>query len=193
MSLLLPLTFSVQEAPLVTSIAAVAVARSIEQVCSLSCSIKWVNDLYLANKKVCGILTEGVLGVESGRVSALVVGIGINVSTPKHAFPLELQELATSLYENEEAIPADFDAHHLVFAIVRTLEELVEKLPDRSFLSEYRQRSLVLGKRVTVHQGKERYQALSVAIDDDAHLVVEDEAKVLHVLSSAEISVRLES
>ncbi|MEA4859294.1 MAG: biotin--[acetyl-CoA-carboxylase] ligase [Sphaerochaeta sp.] len=193
LSVLLPLTFSVQEAPLITSIAAVAVARSIEQVCSLSCSIKWVNDLFLANRKVCGILTEGVLGVESSRVSALVVGIGINVSTPKHAFPLELQDLATSLYESEEAIPDDFDAHLLVVSIVRTLEDLVEKLPDRSFLSEYRERSMVLGKRVTVHQGKERYQALCVAIDDDAHLVVEDEANALHVLSSAEISVRLES
>ncbi len=193
LSVLLPLTFSVQEAPLVTSIASVAVARSIDQVCSLSCSIKWVNDLFLGGRKVCGILTEGVLGVESGRVSALVVGIGINLSTPRHAFPVELQELVTSLYENEEAIPSEFDAHQLVVAIVRELERMIAQLPDRSFLAEYRARSLGLGKRVTVPQGKEHYHALASFIDDDAHLVVEDEAGGTHVLSSAEISVRLES
>ena len=193
LSVLLPLTFSVQEAPLVTSIAAVAVARSIGQMCSRSCSIKWVNDLYLDDKKVCGILTEGVLGVESGRVSALVVGIGINVSTPSQAFPLELQEVATSLYDGEQAIPAGFDVHALVVSIVRELEQLVGQLPDRTFLAEYRERSLVLGKRIVVHQGKEHYHALAVAIDDDAHLVVEDEAGTAHVLSSAEISVRLAS
>jgi BirA family biotin operon repressor/biotin-[acetyl-CoA-carboxylase] ligase len=110
-----------------------------------------------------------------------------------HAFPLELQEVATSLYDGEQAIPADFDAHALVVSIVRGVEELVGQLPDRTFLAEYRERSLVLGKRVVVHQGKEHFPALAVAIDDDAHLVVEDEAGAIHVLSSAEISVRLES
>lgn len=141
---------------------------------------------------MCGILTEGVLGVESGRLSAVVVGIGINLCTPKTAFPLELQGLATSLYDGPSSIPPSFDANELVAAVVNTLQELVLKLPDNAFLSVYRKRSMLLGRKVVVHQGKNSYSALAVSIDDEAHLVVQDEAGKQYTLSSAEISIRLE-
>lgn len=191
-SVMLPFSFSLEAAALITSAASVATLKAIEQVCSKSCSIKWVNDLYLEGKKVCGILTEGVLGVESGRLSAVVVGIGINLCTPKTAFPLELQGLATSLYDGPSSIPVSFDANELVAAVVNTLQELVLKLPDNAFLSVYRKRSMLLGRKVVVHQGKNSYSALAVSIDDEAHLVVQDEAGKQYTLSSAEISIRLE-
>ncbi len=193
LSLVFPLSFPLDQAQLLTSAAAVATATAIDMVCGKDCAIKWVNDLFLEGKKVCGILTEGVLGVESGRLSAVVVGIGINVSIAKAAFPEALQEIATSLYDGENAIPPTFDANALVVTLVEKLEKIIDAFPDRSFLETYRCRSLVLGKKVTVHQGGKSYIAWAKHIDEDAHLVVEDEQGAVLVLSSAEISVRLEA
>ena len=59
----------------VTSMAAVAVCRTFKQTLNLEGKIKWVNDVYLNNLKVCGILTEGVTGFESRKVDTIIVGI----------------------------------------------------------------------------------------------------------------------
>ncbi len=181
-----------EDALLITSASAVATARAIEQVCHLSCSIKWVNDLFLDGKKVCGILTEGVLGVESGKISTLVIGIGINFCTDRKAFSTDLGSIATSLYDGSDSIPEDVDAHELVTTVVLELERLASLLPDRSFLDEYRARSMVLGREVSVHSGRYNYSAMVEAIDDNAHLVVVDKQGNTKVLSSGEISIRLE-
>lgn len=192
LSVLLPKAFELESAQLITSAASVAALKAIEEVGGMRCQIKWVNDLYLEGRKVCGILTEGVLGVESGRLSAVVVGIGINFCIPQAAFPLELQGTATSLFDGPSSIPASFDANLLVASLVENLHALVSKLPDRSFLSVYRERSLLLGLKVTVHQDRQAFSATAMSIDDDAHLVVQDDQGRQSVLSSAEISIRLE-
>ncbi|WP_332446888.1 biotin--[acetyl-CoA-carboxylase] ligase [Sphaerochaeta sp.] len=193
LSVLLPLAFNLEAAGLITSSAAVATARAMEEVCHKTCQIKWVNDLFYHGKKVCGILTEGVLGVESARLSAVVVGIGINLAVPLASFPLELADSATSLFDGPASLPPQFDAHVLVAALVRELEGLVFRLPDAAYLGEYRSRSLILGKRVEVLQGKNSYGAWAREIDDQARLVVETDDGLRQVLSSAEISIRLES
>lgn len=192
LSVLLPMGFTLESAQLITSAASVAALEAIEHVSGKQCRIKWVNDLYWEGKKVCGILTEGVLGVESGSLSAVVVGIGINFCIPQAAFPEELRPLATSLYDGPASVPPSFDANALVSEVVHNLHALVSRLPDRAFLSVYRDRSLLLGRNITVHQGRQAFSATAVGIDDDAHLIVEDENGMQRVLSSAEISIRLE-
>ncbi len=192
MSLLLPATFSMEEAPLITSAAAVAVSDAIEQHCQKSCKIKWVNDLFYENRKVCGILTEGVLGVESGRLGAVVVGIGLNLYTKRDSFKDGLEKIATSLYDGFEAMPQDYSANQLVASIVNILEAYVANLSSRLFMDAYRERSMVLGKAVIVHEGKQDYRAVATGIDDQAHLVVVDENGIEHVLHSGEISIHLE-
>jgi len=173
LSVLLPKAFNLESAQLITSAASVAALQAIEQVGGMRCQIKWVNDLYLEGRKVCGIL-------------------GINFCIPQAAFPLELQGTATSLFDGPSSVPASFDANLLVASLVENLHALVSKLPDRSFLSVYRERSLLLGRKVTVHQDRQTFSATAVSIDDEAHLVVQDDQGRQSVLSSAEISIRLE-
>ena len=60
-----------ERANLLTSLAAVAAARAVEKVSGADVKIKWVNDLYLNDKKICGILTEAGMGRESGRLEEL--------------------------------------------------------------------------------------------------------------------------
>ena len=81
----------------ITAAAAVAVCRAISEVCGAECSIKWVNDVYLSGKKICGILTEAQASAGSGMIDSIVVGIGINCIGMEEEFPAELRERAASL------------------------------------------------------------------------------------------------
>ena len=56
---------------LITAATAVAVARAINENTSSSCKIKWVNDIFINGKKVCGILCEAVREPESNRIKSL--------------------------------------------------------------------------------------------------------------------------
>lgn len=124
LSLLFPAVFPLSDASLITSAAAVAVSEAIEEMCGKYCQIKWVNDLFYQNRKVCGILTEGVLGgVESGRLTAVVVGIGLNLFTKREAFEDSLKTIATSLYDGEDSLPSGFSVDALVARIVGQLED----------------------------------------------------------------------
>nr|WP_319472426.1 biotin--[acetyl-CoA-carboxylase] ligase [uncultured Sphaerochaeta sp.] len=192
LSLLFPAVFPLSDASLITSAAAVAVSEAIEEMCGKYCQIKWVNDLFYQNRKVCGILTEGVLGVESGRLTAVVVGIGLNLFTKREAFQESLKTIATSLYDGEDSLPPGFSVDALIACIVKKLEDSLATLADRPFLPAYRDRSLVLGHQVRVHAGSEQYVARAIAIDDEAHLVVENEHGKQKVLSSGEVSIHLE-
>lgn len=165
----------------VTCRAAVAAARAIESLCDAKIDLKWVNDLYLNGRKVAGILAEGVFSPD-GTLTAVVLGIGINVGVTD--FPAELTSIATSLgnegfHLTREDVAAAF------------LNELEMALRDVTAMDEYRRRNLVVGREVTVLRGSDTYTAIVEAITDEGHLVVTDENKNTHTLSSGEVSVRL--
>ncbi|MDT4762362.1 biotin--[acetyl-CoA-carboxylase] ligase [Sphaerochaeta sp. PS] len=193
LSLVLHPTSSFQEASLITSAAAVSAASAIEQVCSIKCGIKWVNDLFLDGKKVGGILTEGVMDVERGRFSSVVVGIGINFATPQQAYPPALRPIVKSLYEGPDRIPEGIDASTLVATLVRLLIGYSNALGERLFLEEYRRRSIVLGKEIVILQQKKERRAKALSIDENAHLVVVDSEGNEEVLASGEISIHLDA
>ena len=93
--LLRPDSIASEAAALITSAAAVATAQAIEEVVGVKVGIKWVNDLFMDGKKVCGILTEAVTDLKSGSIGWVVIGIGVNVTTA--GFPAELSEIAGSI------------------------------------------------------------------------------------------------
>lgn len=89
----------VQYANMLTLAAAAAVVEAIEAVCDIKAQIKWVNDIFVNMRKVCGILTEASVGLEEQRLRYAVVGIGINVAPPPGGFPEALADIATSIYD----------------------------------------------------------------------------------------------
>ena len=189
-SLALPLNVSIDSALLVTSIAAVATAEALSEIAHVETSIKWVNDLYLGDKKLCGILTEGIISMETKTLATVIIGIGINLHLPINQFPAELQAIATSAFDGGR--PLSIDPNRLVQGIVTNIERLIEDLPDRSFLEIYRRRSNLIGKTVQVHEGVHSHPARVLGIDDDAHLLIADETGRTRSLSSGEVSIRLE-
>ena len=175
-----------EQAVLITSMSAVAVARAIERVSELHAGIKWVNDVYLGSRKTCGILCEAGLDFESGQMQYVVSGIGVNVGFMD--FPPELEEVATSI-SNECGVQVS--RSRFCAELINEMNALFPQLESRAFMEEYRSRSIVVGREITVIHGKERYAATAVEIDDGGSLVVRMPGGELQTLRSGEISVRL--
>lgn len=166
MSLILRPQMEMEKLLVVTVAAAVAVCEAIEELTSCRTEIKWVNDIYLNGRKICGILTEAVSDFESGTAESVIIGIGVNVGMPSGGFPADLQGIAGSL------LPARVLRNRLAAAIVNRLLSYVEELPEKAFLEAYRKRSMALGKRVLFLQDGEWREGLAEQIDSDGRLIV---------------------
>ena len=162
----------------VTSAAAVAVAKTIEEMTELEPKIKWVNDIYIDGKKVCGILVQSV--IQSGKVKGVCIGIGVNISTEK--FPEELIGRAGSIGQ-------EIDRNIFVAKVCEKLIRFGENIFDRSYLDYYRKNSCVIGKDIKYYENNTEHFARAIGIDDNANLVVSENGEIKN-LSSGEITVR---
>lgn len=187
MSILLrPDREQLSEAVMLTTAAAVAVCRAINELGGISAQIKWVNDIYLNDKKVCGILTEAVAGIESGEIENVVIGLGINVKKGSVPLPEEIASIAGTVFEES----APVSRNRLAAAVANELFAILPELSKREFLKEYRERSLLLGKEIVYSRGNEKYAATAMDIDDDGALVVMYQDGTKEALRSGEVSVR---
>ena len=176
---------SAVDAVSVTTAASVAVMRafrSFPELAGKPFGIKWVNDIYLGEKKVCGILTEAVSDLSGGRVSSILVGIGINVCPT--AFPPELADIATCLGEN-------IDRNALIAHILRELLGIQGNPDPYAHMVDYRADSLVLGKQVQTICAGVTQSGRVLEIDPTGGLVILRENGQIETLHSGEISLRL--
>ena len=187
LSVILRLGCSISDAALTTPAAAVGVARAIKRVTGLETQIKWVNDVYLGSRKVCGILTEASMELSGGSPAFLILGIGINVEQSN--FPEELRPIVTALSEHTDT---PIDRNELIAALLNELDPLLSALSLRGFIEEYRSRSMLIGKAINVLRPDRTFPATAEAITDDGHLVVRTDDGTQLTLSSGEISVRLQ-
>ncbi len=176
-----------EESVFLTTSAAVAAARGVKTVFGKDVSIKWVNDLYLEGKKVCGILTEAGVDGKTGRLEYAVCGIGFNLVLPEGGFPEEISAIAGALSETLDPN----DAPRLAAAFLNELQRVLQESRNE-ILEEYRSRSLLTGKKVTSPTGAFPGVARVLGIDDSAGLTVRLESGEVRVLNSGEVSVRLE-
>lgn len=197
MSLLLRPRMTPEHATLLTTLAAVAVAEAIEQVTGDPVDIKWVNDVYRNGRKLCGILTEAAVDLESGMLEYAIVGIGVNLTDPEGGFPPEIRETAGSLY-GENTCPAEKKTA-LAAAILNNFMDYYERLPETAFLDGYRKRSFLLGQDILILGAmtpdgghiREAREAHAEYIDDQLRLVVTYPDGTTEALSSGEVSTRL--
>lgn len=185
-SILLEPKLNATDAILLTTAASVAVARGIRKVTDLEPSIKWVNDVYLGDKKVCGILTEAMTDFENSSIQYIVVGIGINYKEPPEGFPEEVKDIAGALVDGKEKIPRN----RLVAAVLDEFFTIYEELPDRHFMEDYRRWSNVLNQDVKYLEKDIWHFAKAVGIDDDGGLIVRDKDGKEKILKTGEITLR---
>lgn len=186
----LPLDMAIDSALLITSAAAVATSEALATIAHVEPSIKWVNDLFLGDTKICGILTEGIISMERRVMATVIVGIGINLHLDIKTLPAELQGIAGSVFDPLKPLP--IDPHLLIADIIARFDHLVFTLPDTTFLETYRTRSNLIGKEVRVYEGEHSYVARVEGIDEQAHLLITDSEGFNRTLLSGEVSIRLE-
>lgn len=170
----------------VTAFAAVSVCEAIERISKKVPKIKWVNDIFIDGKKVCGILTEAVTDFESGSLDWIVLGIGINVCIPAEDFPDDLQSSAASIYPDKK-MPGV--RNRLTAEIINRILGF-ETLPKETEIFEkYKKRLLIPEKKITVIQNQMKYKATVTGIDSIGRLIVKNENGKIISLSSGEIHI----
>lgn len=185
MSLLVCPSGELRSLTAVTTLTSVAVCRAIERVSGLSADVKWVNDIYYKGKKLGGILTEGALADDMRSAKYVIIGIGLNVGRAE--LPEGVREIATSL---EEATGVFFDRNRLICEILTELLALIPAIGSREVLEEYKRRSFLVGREVTVHKLGGSYPARVLGIDEDMSLRLRLADGSEENLSTGEVSVR---
>lgn len=168
----------------ITAAAAVAVCRAVEGCCGVSLGIKWVNDLYLQEKKVCGILTEAVTDFETGEIEFAVVGIGLNLYEPKEGFPEEIRRKAGAILERGVRT----DRNRLAACIVN---ELLKEAEKPGISPEYRQRNIVPGRQIKVFGNQECRVVKAEKILEDGRLLVTNGQGERELLDFADVSLEI--
>ena len=174
-----------------TSWTAVAVSDAIRSAYNLDSQIKWVNDLLMNRKKICGILTEVTVEGESGFIDTCIIGIGVNVN--EEDFPPEISEIATSI--SMENGGKKFVRAGLAAEIIKSMDKLASNWPqDPYYLERYRELNITTGSKITAFpQMTENGQGRTgkaIAINEDFSLKVEFDDGSIENLRSVEVRVR---
>lgn len=162
----------------ITAAAGVAACEAIESIADTECSIKWMNDVFIDGKKVCGILAESTQVFDERFV---VVGAGFNINTPEGGFPDEIASTAGSILGDQVLSSA---REKLVIAFFQKLDALLRASSSELYRA-YRDRLFVLGKKV-VYQGREAVVS-DLAYDFRLELTMKDGERIY--LDSGEISL----
>lgn len=189
--------FGLDKAMLVTTISALAVCQAFESTVGLGPKIKWVNDIYLGDKKVCGILTEAESNFETGKINKILLGIGINCF--EQEFPEELSQKATYI----ENAPREYTRNDLIAAVIEKFFELINNFDKKKMLRDYKSRSMILGEQILIfgtshsalpENGGRGIKARAIDIDENGGLVVEylegRHAREMDTITSGEVTIR---
>ena len=185
-SILLKNAYTQIDPAMITVSAAVAVSDAIKDICGIKCDIKWVNDIYISGKKVCGILAESASS--DGMIfDYTVVGIGINLYTPSGGFSNEIKDIATSLQSFGDVPSPSILAGRIYDNIINAIS-----LSDHNkIISTYKERSYVIGKNINIIRGDSVVPAKAIDILDDASLLVEYPDKRIEAIFSGDVSIRM--
>ncbi|MCI1070867.1 biotin--[acetyl-CoA-carboxylase] ligase [Lactococcus lactis] len=181
-SLILPNpSHDVLEIGLLTTSTAVAVVKVLEQFYKdKNFQLKWVNDIYLGTYKVGGIITEAALDLESSSAGNFIMGIGLNLSTKD--FPADLSEKAQGINPEYE-----IDRNQLLAEMAKEVINNFANYRQPDLIDEYRKRSLLFGKNVTLKLGAKAVKGRVEGISDDGSLILKAESGELQTFKSGEV------
>ena len=170
----------------ITVCAGVCTADAIRKTTGLDAGIKWVNDVYVNDRKVCGILCESQADA-SGTCGNVICGIGINYLEPECGFPEQIKDTAAAIASfTTPPDPSRF--------IAMILNSLVSMRPDFSLdgvISRYREVSVLPGRDVCIIKGENGRIARAVGISDDASLIVRFQNGETESLFYGDVSIKI--
>ena len=159
-----------------TILAAVATAQSIEKLTGKEVKIKWVNDIYLKNKKLCGILCERVQNETNDKTLGVVIGIGVNLAVKD--FPEEIKDIAVNL--------GSINRNKLAKEITKRIVSLLSLGED--FMEYYKSKSILLGKEVSYTHNGVIHNGTAIDIDTTGALIVKENGETT-ILTSGDVTL----
>lgn len=183
MSLLLTPDINAEDCILITTAAAVAVSNAIDKITGKKSLIKWVNDIYLDSKKVCGILCEAGFKPGEQNLDYVVLGIGINLYTK--GFPADIKDKAGSLFEEKVDIKEELTEN-----IIGEFFDIYDTLPSKNYMRLYREKSMLKNKRVSFVKDDKEYIGTVMDINDNAEIIIKTENDTF-TLFAGEVSLQI--
>lgn len=186
-SILLKPNIELKNAVNVTTCAGVAMCLTLEKMFGIKPKIKWVNDIFVNDKKVCGILTEAAVDSDTNKPKYVVLGVGCNLFVPKDDFPTEISDIAGSVVQSKENSIADRNA--VIAHFLNVFFELCASLGSSEIYEMYKERMFLLGQKVKV-MSSEQFEAEIIDINPDFSLKLKLENGEIFNLNTGEVSVR---
>ena len=189
-SLILRPPITGHEAQSMTITSAVAVAQAIQNITQLPALIKWPNDVIIGDRKVSGILTE--MRTERGRVSFLVVGMGVTVNIPREQLPAEIMDVATSL---SAELGHNISRIALLQEILRQLEQRYAKVKEReidTLIDEWKKLSDTVGRQVQLITSRRIIRGRAVDMDETGSLLIRTDTGQIQRIK-ADMNFRLQT
>ncbi len=178
---------SLSDGVFITVAAAVSMTRALARIFGIDTKIKWVNDIYFGDKKLCGILTESS-ALPCGKLSYAVLGLGINLKNPPGGYPEDFAYKTTNL----ENIVGEVSSEQKALLICEFIREFDRLIADftRSYIKEYKEKSCLLGREIEILSGEHRGSGIALDIDENANLVVKASSGETVALSSGDVSIK---
>ncbi|WP_423216633.1 bifunctional biotin--[acetyl-CoA-carboxylase] ligase/biotin operon repressor BirA [Streptococcus equinus] len=162
-----------------TLMVASSIVKAISRLTGIETDIKWVNDIYYKDKKIAGILTEATSSVETGLITDVIIGVGINFHITD--FPKDISKKAGSLFSSQPTITRN--------ELITEIWKLFLTIPEKDLVKVYKEKSLVLNKQVTFSENDIEFSGLAIDITNQGHLLVKLDNGQEKLLRSGEISL----
>ncbi|QDT95797.1 biotin--[acetyl-CoA-carboxylase] ligase [Gimesia aquarii] len=170
---------SIERQPLIALATGLAVCETLKKYLSeFKLALKWPNDVYLQQQKVCGILVETV----ADQPGLVVIGVGLNLNNSFHSATEDLQSMGTSLYE----------VTHQRYSMATTLIDLINGIENRlydvanrnkEFMSEWRRYCLLNGRKIRVTTGSITKDGVCLEIDNEGFLILKTTEGIERIIS----------
>lgn len=186
LSVLLKPECTPEQAGTLTPHVAVAVRCAIERVCGVKADIKWVNDLLINDRKICGVLCESVIGPD-GMPDFVICGVGVNVSNRAEDFPAELQGIAGSIFTQTGKMP---ERGALIAALIEEIMRMYAlwTKDKTAYLKQYRESCITTGRYVRIKTASGEHDAFAKEISEDFGLTVTTNGGTV-TLRSGEVTI----
>ncbi len=180
LSVILKPDVEAKDIPKIVFVGALAVVDTLAEF-GIEAGIKWPNDVWVDNKKICGILTEGRLG------EFVILGIGLNVNND---IPSELIGSATSM---RLLLGRELNLDKVLWTLLGNLERWYKLIQERKFsivMSAVKDKCFILGRWVEVINDESKVEGEVIDIAEDGTLIIQT-SKGLMKIFYGDISLRL--
>lgn len=181
-------TFATENITFLPPLAALAVCKAVEKLSNSEPRIKWVNDVYIGERKICGILSEASFSMENNKLDYVILGIGINIYRPKDDFPEDIKDIAGCIFDKSET---DI-RNKLIAEVLNFLYDSYKNFDAQEIAREYKNYSFLIGREVYVMEnGKNDRTAKVLDINEKNELVVQYNDDTIKALNSGEVSIKI--